>query len=61
MDSIDELLSRWNVIPPGLWENDTGPLDWYAVENDNGIVAYFGNESDACRFRLSEINRALNT
>lgn len=32
---------------------------WWAVEND-GVVAYFKSDADACRFRLAEINRALN-
>jgi hypothetical protein len=48
------------VFPPGTWENDEGPKNWYAVANDDGIIAYFGSESDAFRFRLAEINRALN-
>ena len=58
--SLDELLDRWQVLPPGMWENDTGPRGWYAVTNDDGIVAYFSVETAALRFRLAEINRALN-
>jgi len=58
--SLDDLLDEWAVIAPGMWENETGPKDWYAVANDDGIVAYFGKEADACRFRLAEINRILN-
>lgn len=58
--SLDELLDDWNVHAPGMWENEEGPKDWYAVSNTDGIVAYFGKESDALRFRLAEINRALN-
>ena len=34
--------------------------EWYAVCNDNGIIAYFGKEVDAYRFRLDYINRILN-
>jgi hypothetical protein len=33
---------------------------WYAVSNNKGIIAYFGNESDALRFRLSYVNALLN-
>lgn len=58
--SLDELLETWSVYPPGSWENETGPAEWYAVANNNGIVAYFGKETDAYRFRLDAINRALN-
>jgi len=43
-----------------MWENDTGPKDWWAVSNDGGIKAYFGNEKDAFRWRLAMINRELN-
>lgn len=58
--SLDDLLETWQVFEPGMWENDTGPKGWYAVANDDGIIAYFGNEADAFRFRLAEINRELN-
>jgi hypothetical protein len=58
--TLDGLLNDWAVMAPGTWENDDGPEDWYAVTDANGIVAYFGNEDDAMRFRLAEINRALN-
>lgn len=61
---LDALLDEWAVHVPGMWENELSdhPLlkDWYAVSNTNGIVAYFGKEEDACRFRLAEINRELN-
>lgn len=58
--SLDDLLEVWSVLEPGMWENDTGPEGWFAVSNADGIVAYFGTETDAYRFRLAEINRALN-
>lgn len=58
--SLDDLLAEWSVDAPGMWQNDDGPADWFAVSNDDGIVAYFGDESAAFRFRLAEINRALN-
>lgn len=61
-NALDKLLDDWAVLAPGEWENSVAPeLDgWFAVANTEGIVAYFGNERDAYRFRLAEINRALN-
>lgn len=58
--TLDEMLERWAVHDPGMWENDTGPKGWWAVSNDDGIVAYFGNEIDACRWRLDMINKEMN-
>lgn len=58
--ALGALLETRSVMPPGAWENDQGPEDWYAVCNDEGIVAYFADSTDAFRFRLSEINRALS-
>ncbi len=57
---LDTLLEEWAVLPPGAWVNEEGPTGWYAVANDKGIIAYFGKQADACRFRLAEINRILN-
>ncbi len=57
---LDDLLEEISVMPPGQWENESGPKDWFAVCNDNGIIAYFGKESDAFRFRLDTINLILN-
>jgi hypothetical protein len=57
---LDDLLEIWSVIDPAQWENDAGPEGWFAVSNSNGIIAYFGTEADAYRFRLAEINRVLN-
>lgn len=48
--SLDRLLESWSVLEPGMWENETGPKGWYAVCNDDGIVAYFGNRADAGSF-----------
>lgn len=53
-------LEEVSVLSPGVWENNEGPKDWWAVANDDGIIAYFGNETDALRFRLDYINRQLN-
>jgi hypothetical protein len=58
--TLDSFLDEWNVHEPGMWENDCGPAEWYAVSGPNGIVAYFQKESDALRFRLDTINRLLN-
>lgn len=55
--TLDDLLDEWTVFESGITE---GPSDWHAVANNDGIVAYFGNISDAYRFRLNEINRILN-
>ena len=57
---LDAALERWQVHEPGMWENDNGPEDWYAVSNDVGIVAYFGDAADAYRHRITMINRDLN-
>jgi hypothetical protein len=59
-NDLYRLLEEWSVLSSGQWVNDQGPRGWWAVCNDKGIVAYFGDETDAFRFRLSEINRALN-
>ena len=58
--SLDELLDAVSVMAPGLWENDAGPNDWYAVCSDDGIIAYFQHQSAAYRFRLDYINGLLN-
>lgn len=58
--TLDDLLETWSVLEAGVWENDTGPPDWWAVANDDGIVAYFASERDAYRWRFDMINRAMN-
>lgn len=58
--TIDDLFTAVTVHAPGMWENWTGPEDWYAVSDTDGIIAYFADETDACRFRLDYINRILN-
>ncbi len=58
--TLDDALETWSVHAPGMWENEEGPKGWYAVSGNNGIVAYFGSERDALRYRLAEINRWLN-
>jgi hypothetical protein len=58
--TLEEALQDVGVLEPGMWENDIGPKDWYAVCNDKGIVAYFGDETMAFNFRLHLINQMLN-
>lgn len=56
---LDELLEEISVLDE--WDNQTKGLDgWYAVVTDLGIIAYFGSEVEAYRFRLDYINRILN-
>ena len=57
--TLDEALEIWQVHAPGTWANTEWPIDWWAVSNDDGIVAYFRDEADALRFRLAEVNRSL--
>jgi hypothetical protein len=60
--SIEELLEEISVMEPGLWENNiSNELHWWAVSTDLGIIAYFGSEVDAFRFRLDYINRIVNS
>lgn len=60
MRNLDDMLESIAVLYPGEWYNTDGPVGWFAVSNDEGIIAYFREESDAFRFRLAEINRKLN-
>lgn len=59
--NITAALSVVTVEEPGMWENENGPADWYAVStSDNGIVAYFPTAGQAYSYRLTLINNALN-
>lgn len=60
--TLDDLLEEISVIEYGLWNNQNtkGLVGWWVVATDLGIVAYFGSEQDALRFRLDYINRILN-
>lgn len=62
--TLDEALEFVSVHPPGQWWNENSATlgHWYAVSSDEagGIIAYFGEESEAFRFRLAHINRLLN-
>lgn len=58
---LNTLLDDWSVMDPDLLEdNPLAPKGWWGVTNTQGIIAYFAKEKDAFRFRLAEINRALN-
>jgi hypothetical protein len=58
--SLNELLDKISVLDE--WQNQTKGLDgWFAVATDLGIIAYFGCEQEAHSFRLSYINRILNS
>lgn len=63
--SLDELLEQVQVqeIEEDCAElnNNMGLIGWFGVVNDEGIIAYFGEERDAFRFRLDYINQILNT
>lgn len=62
-DTFDELLQEISVVEVAQLENhdDNEFLQgWYAIINTEGIIAYFGEESEALRFRLDYINRLLN-
>jgi hypothetical protein len=57
--SLDELLDDWSVSD--VEEDNIQTVNgWWAVSNTEGVIAYFGREADAFRFRLAEINRELN-
>lgn len=65
--TLDSLLEKFQVdiVDDHINETNggglTAVLGWYYVStDDDGIIAYFMNESDALRFRISEINRILN-
>ena len=55
-------LDTMTVIEPNTLEPqfDKGPANWFAFRNEDGIVAYFATRDDAFRYRLAEVNRALN-
>lgn len=60
--TLDDWLDAVSVHAPAMWENELGPVGWYAVsvDDEGGIVAYFRDSTDAYRFRLDYINRRLN-
>ena len=61
MRTLEDLQEEVTVIEPGMWENESSKLipTWYAVANDEGIIAYFGREDDAYVFRSAYIANLL--
>ena len=57
--NIEDALAKWQVHPYA-GEASPWPANWWAVSNNEGIIAYFGNEVDAFRFRLMQVNFDLN-
>jgi len=60
---IDSLLEEIQVLEPHTWGNlvSKSLSEWWAVTTDLGIIAYFGCELDAHRFRIDYINRIMNS
>lgn len=69
--NLDTLFEEISVLPCGdMLDNfPTGSKlrrlnrllkGWYAVANTDGVIAYFGEEKEAYRFRLDYINRIIN-
>lgn len=60
--TLDELLDAISVVE--LDECETPPAgligEWYAVLDEDGVVAWFASEADAYRCRLDIINRRLH-
>ena len=65
-NSLDYWLDEISVIEIDNSVNEanknglTAIIGWFGVINESGIIAYFGKENDAFRFRLDYINRKLN-
>jgi hypothetical protein len=61
-NSLEALLESVSVMAPGCYPIAAQSIGvWWAVcTDDDGIIAYFLNEEDAFRFRLSYINALLN-
>lgn len=69
--TVDELFEEISVLDVAdmienfkvgskMYNLNAALKDWVAVANDDGIIAYFGERSEAFRFRLDYINRILN-
>jgi hypothetical protein len=62
----DEMNVALSVAHDATHSDDTGgahhphPPGWYGVCDDDGVRAYFHNQTDAFRYRLDLINRRLN-
>lgn len=64
MNTLDAMLDTISVISPDMRDADeikrNGNPEWFAVCDNDGIVAYFAHETDAFAFRLMLINMQLN-
>lgn len=61
MPNLDRALEKWLVLEEAEFrQKPECPEGWWAVVNDEGIIAYFRDEADAFRFRFAEINREMN-
>lgn len=64
--SLDDALSEISVLPPEHRDDAPAetrarwPTGWWAVEDGDGIVAYFAHEVDACSFRMVQVNLLMN-
>lgn len=56
-DLLEQIAVEHPVIDCWQEHDVTG---WHPVADENGIIAYFGSEIDAYRFRLDLINRRMN-
>jgi len=52
VQEVGEELVELNKIPE--------LIGWFAVVNEDGIIAYFGEEKYAFKFKLDYINNKLN-
>lgn len=53
---LDNMTVFWRIEP----ELYRGPKGYCSFANEHGIVAYFKEQDDAFRYRIAEVNRALN-
>lgn len=58
--NLDELLQIWVVLGPDSSRDPRHVVGWWAVANQNGVLAYFHDRTDAHRWRLDMINRTLH-
>lgn len=59
MLTLERAFEIWYIHEPGDWENDDGPKEWWAVSNEEGIKAYFGDEIDAVGYQWTKIMQEL--
>ncbi len=47
---VDE--GKFDIHPPGTWDNKIGPKDWWAVSDEKGIIAYAATEELAADIQM---------